>query len=149
MNPKPICPTCGNTMFHCGLAGEPYWCGACNTRTHAPDLACPKCGRALDKSIGVDAFIDPDLACPQPPKAAPQPAAAAPQVKVRFDKQYTNHTGRSFARFVAADGRRAELVMRPDRASLALWTRAEAKAHAVQHFTGRCGGQESCPVTVH
>lgn len=64
MNPKAICPTCGNGMFHCGLAGEPYWCGACNTRTHTPVWVCPKCGRKLAKGMGADSYLAPDLDCP-------------------------------------------------------------------------------------
>ncbi len=35
--PAPRCPVCGNGLFHCGLAGWPHWCGACDWRgTPAP-----------------------------------------------------------------------------------------------------------------
>jgi len=66
MSPKAICRTCGNGMFHCGLAGEPYWCGACNTRTHDPRWVCPKCGRGV---VSGDIWLDPGLECPPAPKA--------------------------------------------------------------------------------
>jgi len=44
--PKQTCPTCGNSLFHCGLAGQPYWCGACNWRGYAE--------LAVSESLGGD-----------------------------------------------------------------------------------------------
>ena len=60
---KYTCPTCGNGLFHCGLAGEPYWCGACNWRGQAAAAVavCPKCERKVAKGVTT---IDTSLACP-------------------------------------------------------------------------------------
>jgi hypothetical protein len=38
----PRCPTCGNGLFHCGLAGWPHWCGACNWRGTPPPALDPE-----------------------------------------------------------------------------------------------------------
>jgi len=74
----PTCPVCGNGLFHCGLAGYPHWCGACNWRgtlaAPAPatsglvvsDGACPKCGRATVPGVVLD--LD---ACKGAPRLTP------------------------------------------------------------------------------
>lgn len=61
METKPICPNCGNVMFHCRLEGEPYWCGACDLRTHDPRRICPKCRRIVAKGV---LWLDDSLKCP-------------------------------------------------------------------------------------
>ena len=60
---KLTCPTCGNGLFHCGLPGQPHWCGACNWRGPREQAiaVCPKCERPVAK--GVES-IDTSLKCP-------------------------------------------------------------------------------------
>lgn len=35
--PSLHCSRCGNGLFHCGLAGYPHWCGACDWRGPASE----------------------------------------------------------------------------------------------------------------
>lgn len=66
MNPKPTCPTCGNGLFHCGLPGQPHFCGTCQAAVADSAIVwvCPKCERPLAKGMDGSSWLDPSLACP-------------------------------------------------------------------------------------
>jgi hypothetical protein len=81
-NVKLTCPACGNGLFHCGLAGEPYWCGACNWRGPIGQAiaVCPKCERRVAPGV---TWIDTAMACPRPKRCR---LAVAPRLAERDGK---------------------------------------------------------------
>jgi hypothetical protein len=63
----PVCRTCGNTLFDCGLDSEPLWCGACGQHVARADAqrVCGRCRRPLAAGV---TWTPGDLECPTGPK---------------------------------------------------------------------------------